>query len=284
MKVVSTLLTALLLCFFSFFTGDGIAAEADGFESPVTVTVNDTLIKLETNAFLYEGSTYVPIRFIGEALCADSIEWDSEEESAVIRSDGTTIILPKGESGGYINGRYTAIESGIQLVNDRIFVPVRFVAEALDCRVEWIQKTYTVHIKKDGVTVPEELAAKRAYTDDEIYWLSKIIHAESQGEPMAGKIAVGNVVLNRVKSTEYPNTIYGVIFDTKNGVQFSPVLDGSIYQTPLGDSIIAAKRVLEGENVVGGCLFFFNPVTAQSQWIMNNRAYYTTIDNHVFYL
>ena len=101
---------------------------------------------------------------------------------------------------------------------------------------------------------------------------------------MEGKIAVANVVLNRVKSKDYPNTIYGVIFDRNHGVQFTPVLDGSIYLTPLGDSVIAAKRALEGENPIGNCLFFLNPQTAESKWILNNRPYFTTIDNHAFYL
>ncbi len=277
-------LLLVVLCLINWLGKAVPAAETINFNTPITMTVNETLIKMDTRPFLYKGTTFVPIRFVSEAIGADRVEWDGTNDRAIIEHETTTIILPKGEKGGYVNGQYVAIENGIQLVQDRIFVPVRFVSETLGCQVDWIQETYTVNLTKPNVIVPDNLIGTRSYTDDEIYWLSKIIHAESQGEPMRGKIAVGNVVLNRVKSKEYPNTIYGVIFDKTHGVQFSPVLDGSIYQTPLGDSIIAAKRALEGENVVGECLFFLNPVSAESQWISNNRTHYTTIHNHAFYL
>ncbi len=260
------------------------ASEDIRFDTPITLTVNDTVIQMDTEPFLYRGSTFVPIRFVSEAIGADDINWDPSTQTATIRQSETVIRLKKGEKGGYVNGAYVPVENGIQLVDDRLFVPVRFVSEALRCQVDWIYDTYTVNVKKEGITVPEKLIGSRSYTDDEIYWLSRIIHAESRGEPMAGKIAVGNVVLNRVRSREYPNTIYGVIFDRKNGVQFSPVLDGSIYQKPYGDSIVAAKRALRGENQVAGCLFFLNPKTAQNHWIINNRTFYKTIANHQFYL
>ncbi len=273
-----------VLCLLSLIGKAVPAAESVSFDTPITMTVNETLIKTDTEPYLHRGTTYVPIRFVSEALRVDSVHWDSLTDSAIIKDGNTTIVLPKNKNGGYINGSYVPVENGTMLVNDRTYVPVRFVSEALDCQVNWVPETYTVNIQKQGVTVPAELVGYRSYTDDEIYWLSKIIHAESQGEPMNGKIAVGNVVLNRVKSKDYPNTIYGVIFDKKHGVQFSPVLDGSIYQTPLGDSVIAAKRALAGEKPVGRCLFFLNPKTAGNKWILNNRQYYTTIVNHDFYL
>ena len=254
------------------------------FDIPVTLSVNKNLIKTDTEPFLYRDTAFVPIRFVSEALRADSVEWDGQKREAVIFCNGKTIRLPLGQNGGYVNGKYVSIPGGILLVNDRTYVPVRFVSEELDCKVNWIYDTYTVDIEKEGVVVPSSMIANRSYTDDEIYWLSKIIHAESQGEPMEGKIAVGNVVLNRVKSQDYPNTICGVIFDRNNGVQFSPVLSGTIYQKPLSDSIIAAKRALEGENHAGKSLFFLNPAIAESFWIPKNRTYFKTIANHDFYL
>ena len=122
------------------------------------------------------------------------------------------------------------------------------------------------------------------YRDEDLYWLSRIIHAEAQGESYQGKVAVGNVVLNRVKSSEYPNSIYGVIFDKKDGyIQFSPVIDGSIYNTPDSESINAAKEALSGARPVGDALYFLNPSKSTNFWIIESRQHMTTIGKHDFY-
>ncbi len=253
------------------------------FDTPICMKVNDTLVKSDAKPFLYQGRTYVPIRFVSGALGA-AVSWDGSISTAVIRHDGKEIRLKKGAKGAVVDGRFVALEDGVLLIRDRIYVPVRFVAEELSCQVDWDESTYTVDIKKPGVTVPAEFVGHRGFSDDEIYWLSKIIHAESRGEPMEGKIAVGNVVLNRVASSAYPNTIYGVIFDKKYGVQFSPVADGSIHLTPHGDSVIAAKRALFGENTAGASLFFLNPTIAQSHWMVGARPFFGSIGSHDFYL
>ncbi|SCY01755.1 cell wall hydrolase [Alkaliphilus peptidifermentans] len=120
--------------------------------------------------------------------------------------------------------------------------------------------------------------------DDDLYWLSRIIHAEAQGEPYKGKVAVGNVVLNRVKSDEFPNSIYGVVFDKQHGyTQFSPVIDGTIYNTPNSESIEAAKEALNGAKPVGDVLYFLNPRKSTNFWIVENRKFFTTIADHDFY-
>ena len=109
--------------------------------------------------------------------------------------------------------------------------------------------------------------------------LAKIIHAEAKGESMNGKIAVGNVVLNRVKSDGFPNTIQEVIYQPG---QFDPVRSGSINQTPCDDSLNAAKMVLNGDRVVNrDVLYFYNPETATSDWIFTRKVV-TTIGNHAF--
>ena len=99
-----------------------------------------------------------------------------------------------------------------------------------------------------------------------------------------GQMAVGNVVLNRVASPEFPNSIQGVIFDRKHGTQFEPVDNGTIYDTPTESAVAAAKAVLAGQNVVGSCKYFFAPALSQGTWMRQNRTYYTTIGCHRFYL
>lgn len=131
---------------------------------------------------------------------------------------------------------------------------------------------------------PQEAPNRGAGREDELYWLSRIIHAEAQGEPYEGMVAVGNVVLNRVKSNDFPDNVYDVIFDVQYGyTQFSPVIDGSIYNTPHEESIRAAKAALNGERPVGDALYFLNPRKATNFWIVGNREYFMTIGDHDFY-
>ncbi len=254
------------------------------FDTPICLRVNDTYLKLDSEPFLYQGTTFVPIRFVSEAIGADSVKWDAQNKKATIVLGNKNIELTVGSNYAYVNGKKVKTTQSVRLVNNRTYVPVRFVSENLGCTVNWDSSSYTVNIYKAGASVPAHLKTNRGYSDDEIYWLSKIINAESAGEPMQGKIAVGNVVLNRVESNLFPNTIYGVIFDRNFGVQFSPVLDGGIYKTPLGDSVIAAKRALRGEKTAGASLYFLNPKKASSSWIINNRIFHKTIANHDFYL
>lgn len=118
----------------------------------------------------------------------------------------------------------------------------------------------------------------------ELYWLSRIIHAEAEAEPYEGKVAVGNVVMNRVNSSDFPNTIKGVIFEYFQSIpQFSPVADGTIYNTPSATSIQAAKASLAGERPVGTATYFFNPDKSAAKWIVSNKTYVKRIGDHVFY-
>ena len=79
------------------------------------------------------------------------------------------------------------------------------------------------------------------YWDGAVMWLSRIIYAEANTEPLLGKIAVGNVIMNRVNSSEFPDTIYSVIFDKNYGIQFTPVANGSIYNDANAECERAAR-------------------------------------------
>ena len=133
-------------------------------------------------------------------------------------------------------------------------------------------------------SAPSEPSGPSAsYDENDVYWLARIIEAEAGGESGEGKLAVANVVLNRVASSSYPDTIYDVIFDTKYGTQFEPTSNGAIYNTPSEESIEAAKRALSGENNIGGALYFYNPSLVDAVWIRTNCTYIQTIGCHNFY-
>lgn len=129
-------------------------------------------------------------------------------------------------------------------------------------------------------TFPE---ANDVYSYEDLYWLSRIISAESRGEPFVGQLAVGTVVINRTRSDYYPDTIYEVIFDRLGGVQFTPASTGSVYREPTDSSVLAAKLCLEGFSLDPTILFFFNSSIAKGSWITANRTYTMTVGQHDFY-
>ena len=127
-----------------------------------------------------------------------------------------------------------------------------------------------------GVTLNSSVSAS-AYNESESYMLARLVHGEARGEPYVGKVAVAAVVLNRVKSASFPNTIAGVIYQAG---AFDAVADGQFYLTPDADSIRAAKDALSGWDPTGGCLYYFNPVTATSKWIWTRTIQLTIVKYH----
>lgn len=125
--------------------------------------------------------------------------------------------------------------------------------------------------------------ADSAYDYEDLYWLSRIISAEAKGESFTGQIGVGTVVLNRVRSSQFPNTIKGVVFDKQYGTQFTPVANGTVYDTPTQSAVVAAKMCLDGYTLSDSVLYFLNPRIATSSWIQNNRKYAFRVGNHDFY-
>lgn len=115
-------------------------------------------------------------------------------------------------------------------------------------------------------------------TSGDVYLLARLISAEARGEPYTGQVAVGAVVLNRVRHPSFPNTIAGVIYQSG---AFSCMQDGQFDQ-PIADSAYrAARDALNGLDPSGGAIYYFNPSTATSKWIWS-RPLITVIGKHRF--
>ena len=149
------------------------------------------------------------------------------------------------------------------------------------------KKTYAALGMNDSVRVLENGSTDSGssssggnsdYTSSDLYLLAKCIYGEARGESYTGQVAVGAVVLNRVKSSQFPNTISGVIY--QKGA-FTAVDDGQINLTPNQTAINAAQDALNGWDPTYGCLYYYNPATATSSWIFS-RETVTTIGKHVF--
>lgn len=128
-----------------------------------------------------------------------------------------------------------------------------------------------------SAAVAASASGASSYQSD-VELLARLIHGEARGEPYVGMVAVGAVVLNRVKSSSFPSTIAGVIYQSG---AFDAVSDGQINLTPSEQSRRAARDALNGWDPTGGCLYYYNPSTATSSWIWS-RQVRLTIGDHSF--
>ncbi len=129
-------------------------------------------------------------------------------------------------------------------------------------------------------TYPE---ASEVYSADDLYWLSRIIAGEARGEPFLGQLAVGNVVLNRMSRDYFPDDVYGVVFDRRGGIQFTPAYCDNFDVPPPESCILAARLCLEGFSIDSDILYFFNSSIAAGSWIVNNCVFTLSIGAHDFY-
>ena len=116
------------------------------------------------------------------------------------------------------------------------------------------------------------------YSSSDVYLLARTIYAEGRGEPYTGQVAIAAVVLNRVRSNQFPNTISGVVYQKH---AFTAVTDGQINLTPNDTAMKAAKDAINGWDPTGGALYYYNPAVATSAWIFDRQTV-TVIGKHVF--
>ncbi len=239
--------------------------------------------RLEMDGRLISSTTYVPLRAFVLAFLPDvSVTYQSKTRTASVQGSGLWLEASDASHIVYANERCLYSDMPVRILSDgTMYVPIRVLAKALSLDVVWNAASRSVSLKGSGVPL---MSGSRFYDADTVYWLARIISAEARGEPFIGQVAVGNVVLNRVRHPEFPNTVWGVIFDRRDGVvQFSPVDDGSIWQKPYHTSVVAAKVCLEGYTVSDRILFFYAPSMVSHTWISQNRPYAFTIAGHRFY-
>ncbi|MBR6556257.1 MAG: spore cortex-lytic enzyme [Clostridia bacterium] len=139
----------------------------------------------------------------------------------------------------------------------------------------------------DGIVGAETLAAlgisgsvssSTQNREAELEMLARIISAEGRGEPYLGQVAIGAVVMNRVRSASFPNTVAGVIY--QKGA-FDAVADGQFYSAATASAIRAAREAYNGADPTGGCLYYYNPKTSTNQYMLS-KPVYLAIGQHNF--
>lgn len=202
---------------------------------------------------------------------------DQEDETASAEEETLTLRAKKGDYYLKANGRYLYVENKIKTIDGKVAAPIKVLAKVYNLKVKYDDADRIQLTTKEGADAYLK-DGDAYYNETTLYWLSRIIYAESGNQSTKGKIAVGNVVMNRVKSSKFPNNIKDVLFQ-KN--QFSPAMSGSIYRNPNESSVIAAKLVMDGAVVLKKALFFNRE--GMDTYAARNRTYVATIGGHDFY-
>lgn len=290
-KRLTALLLALLLLLPLTAALSQHAAAASNISHLPTTVIDKTVTRYESiqidakgrtlHGRLIGGSTFLPLRAFYDTYTDAKITFDPLTRTATVTAKGLSVTATDGARYLVANGRYLYTDTPLVILSDGTFyAPIRLLAKTLSLSVGWNASTRTASLS--GTAKPL-LHGSTYYNADDLYWLSRIISAESRGEPLIGQIAVGNVVLNRVKHKDYPSTIYGVIFDFKHGTQFTPAATGAVYKNPYYLSVIAAKICLEGYTVSDKILFFYEPTASTTNWIDRTRPFAFRIGAHRFY-
>lgn len=251
-------------------TGSGSASE---LRTDPDILVNGISIGESTVRVTVDGSTYLSAASLLRALFP-SVEIGWVDGFLTASDTGLSFQAAPGNTYFLVNGRYLYVPSTALMQENELLLPVRTLASALGCSTTYDDDTQDIVIRRVG-----PLASAGTYNEEDLYWLSRIIYAESGNQPMKGRIAVGTVILNRVASDHFPNTIKEVIFAPN---QFSPVSNGTIYRDPDDDSAIAAMLCLDGVREAGDSLYF--NVTRLNSWANKTKTYVTTIGDHKFYM
>ncbi|MBQ4578429.1 MAG: cell wall hydrolase [Clostridia bacterium] len=264
---------------------DGEAAEelpVPSFTDPnaVEVCFNGEELELANYARLFGGMTCVPVRDFFEAMeCA--VEWDRETNTILItREDGLEMELYPGDRLARANGRCWYMAQPCAADEGMALIPLRDATKVFSCEVTWDNATKTAYL--EGGDLLE--SGETFYDQEDLLWIARIVRHESCNQPLDGKVAVANVIINRMKDAGFPNTAEEVIFDTRNGVQFVKRSSKSILKDPCETCWLAAKLALEGYETAPGCFFFASNKVAPTCWAGRNRQVYTVIGGHTFFL
>lgn len=125
---------------------------------------------------------------------------------------------------------------------------------------------------------PDSTASSSSQNNQDVMLLARLINGEARGEPYEGQVAVGAVILNRVRNPKFPSTIAGVVYQPG---AFTAIVDGQVHAEMQQTSIKAARDALNGWDPSGGAMYYFNPATATSSWIWS-RPLIKVIGKHRF--
>lgn len=280
-KGVVVFLAAVLLAMCA-----GLSAAAIPGSTPVVLTCTNIPLNIDNeyigSGIIVNSVIYVPLLSFAELMLGKTCEvvWNQDTGTASINTQDFDLTLTMGQDYMTVNGRYIYFEDGVYNINGTILVPIRELSRVFALKLALDREEWILHIDASDSRIFEH--GGDFYDQDELYWLSHVIHAEAGNQPLKGKIGVGNVIMNRIADSSglFADSIRDVIFQTG---QFNVVNNGTIYMTPSEESVVAAKLCMEGYNTVGESRWFVNPSYGTAGWFDRNATYVTRIADHVFY-
>lgn len=299
-RITTIFLAAALVCSLAGLTPAASAAEGVDYtalKGAVFCLNGENVSKM--SLYQINGTVYCQLKkFCRKTLDSAEVTWtdgQAEVTGNAPSGEALSLVAKPGTRTMQVNGVNVEIPDGIRLINNSTMVPVEQLAGVFqDSSVSYDEATNTCTVTTGSalaelsepepaapLTIDEQIEAFQPsgnYDPQELDMVSRIINAEAGNQSLKGKIAVGNVIMNRVASSEFPNTIYDVVYQRN---QFSVVYYRSYQRTPSEESVKAAKMALDGINVVPGAVFY--NVTGMSSWASRNRPYLTTLQGHDFF-
>lgn len=211
---------------------------------------------------------------VGTAIPNAGTETDTAAYAAALRqgSSGATVkkVQQKLKNWGYYSGSVDGI------YGKNTVAAVKLFQKKNGLTVDGIAGTKTLAAM--GITSSGSQSQSGTYSDSDVALLARLIYGEARGESYVGQVAVGAVVMNRIKSASFPNTMAGVIYQS---YAFTAVNDGQINLTPNATAKKAAQDAMNGWDPTYGAIYYYNPAIATSSWIFSRKTT-VTIGNHVF--
>ena len=275
---VETLYTEAELPETAVPAAEGVSPQELAEQIDTALCVDGEYVSVEVARVQHDGVTYVALAPMAKELDESvQIGWDGSSSTVTVKSSKLSLTAKVGQLYIQANGRYLYVPEGVQMVGGKVTVPLSVLVKAFDARLSWDAASGTVVVNRGSGAIQ---SGDSYYNQDDLFWLSRIIQAECGNQPLEGRMAVGNVVLNRVKNPAFPSTVKGVL-SQKN--QFTTWKNGALAnRTPNATSVIAAKLVLDGGEVEStkGATFFDSK---SNSWAARNKTCVAVIGNHKFY-
>ncbi len=245
------------------------------FASEILVSVNGQLLNHDDMVIVESGTAYGLVSEFAGRMGVE-VKWLQTAKMVVLTVGDDYVSFQLDTNMILINNVSYEMKGNAIKRDGRIYVPLDILLEKLGATYTWDEQLLHANITGEKLKVDPAEVRKTNYTAEDVLWLARIVTSEARGGSLDKKIAVANVVLNRVASSRFPNSIYEVIYQSG---QFPPAYkSGFATSEPYDSSVIAAKRALMGVTTIKNCLFFNNrPFASKAD------SFYKLIEGDYFY-